>query len=210
MEHEVYKPGQIIFHHGDFGDKLYIVLVGSVNIYVQKNLEEIAEDKKVLDSRMGEIKQVSNRGSRLTGNYHFPIPEIALGYLQENNLYSGINKEVFGKWQIFSHFFSADDILLLGIGQLPKYFKDGIFLYKKIVTLGAGVKFGELALQKNAPRAATIVAKDPLQVVTLNRAQFKKTFSAALDRDSDKDQLFQLLFPGIQKGTLTKVCRLFR
>lgn len=203
----MYRPGQIIFHHGDFGDKLYIVLIGSVNIYVQKNLEEIAENVKIVDKALEAAKQASSRGTRLTGNYQFPIPESAIPGLQENNMFTGINKEIFSKWHIFCQLYSPDDIMTLGIGQVPKYFKDGVVLYKKIVTLGAGVKFGELALQKNAPRAATIVAKEQLHVVTLNRAQFKKTFSAALDRDSDKDKLFQSLFPGIQKGTLTKVIK---
>ena len=50
---------------------------------------------------------------------------------------------------------------MLGLQRLSVYYKDKAFLYKEVVSLKRNAFFGELALIKNDPRAATILAKIP-------------------------------------------------
>ncbi len=45
---------------------------------------------------------------------------------------------------------------------------------KEVYQYGPGDYFGELALIKNEPRAANIIAKTPLQLVALDRQSFKR------------------------------------
>jgi CRP/FNR family transcriptional regulator, cyclic AMP receptor protein len=50
---------------------------------------------------------------------------------------------------------------------------------KRIVDLGPGDFFGELALLDNAPRDATITAVTPLEVIVLTRAEFNTALAEA-------------------------------
>jgi CRP-like cAMP-binding protein len=44
---------------------------------------------------------------------------------------------------------------------------------EKVVELGEGRMFGEVALLKNAPRNATIIANSDIQLVVLTKKQFE-------------------------------------
>ena len=37
MQCEVFKPGDILMHKGDLGDKMYVILRGQLGVYMKKN-----------------------------------------------------------------------------------------------------------------------------------------------------------------------------
>ena len=53
-----------------------------------------------------------------------------------------------------------------------------------------GESFGELALLYNAPRAATIIAKDDVMLWSLDRATFKTILKTAMQMKREKIEVF--------------------
>ena len=54
--------------------------------------------------------------------------------------------------------------------------------FKEVAKLGDGKSFGELALLKNAGRAATIICAEPTRFATLHRKDYKLTIGAEVRR----------------------------
>lgn len=50
---------------------------------------------------------------------------------------------------------------------------DGVIL-RRIVDLGPGDSFGELALMKDEPRKATVITTEPTWCITLDKQSYKK------------------------------------
>ena len=58
MKYEKFKKGETIFRCGDAPNKFYIIMKGSVNIYLPKSEEEI---KKILEMQLeNEIDNIIN------------------------------------------------------------------------------------------------------------------------------------------------------
>ena len=65
---------------------------------------------------------------------------------------------------------------------IPKMFKLYPFTsVKELVTLGPGGYFGELALQSNEPRKATVTATSPTVCWTMDRSTFTNMLGMFMD-----------------------------
>lgn len=194
--------GQLVFHCGDFGDKMYIVLSGSINIYIKKSLEELMKTEELNAVAAQKAEESSKRRNSKLKSQQTSEKEGPFGDKFRKEL------EIFGKlakWPLVPELVKEEDLLTLGIGKTEDYFQNGVFKFKKVATLGQKAVFGELALQKNAPRAATIIAQERVEMCTLSRAVFQNIFSSAMNKDREKEAFFERNFPFLQKASLNKL-----
>ena len=105
-----------------YGWLVYINLQIVDDNNIQKNLEELSEERKIVEKTLQDSKIASNRGTRLTGINLFPLPDNVIPALKENGMYTEVNKEIFSKWHLFSSWYTMDDMLCFGIGNLKKYY----------------------------------------------------------------------------------------
>lgn len=200
LKYEYFEPERLVFHHKAIGDRLFIILKGTVNIYVPKGLDELSENKSQVNAIIGQSPTLSLRNLHRTSEQ-----EKIRAIFKENQVLTEVNLILLENWHLFRQMAAPHDLLLLTIGQLDNYYEDGVFKYKLLSICGEGDNFGEIAMQQNVPRSATVVSREALHVVTLNREVFKKVFSSALHHDKEKEDFFENLFPGIQRATRTKV-----
>ena len=69
FEIEYFEPGECLFHHGSWGDRLYYILEGDVQIYVPKNEEMIKSADSAFERRYDQVmckSQSVNRSSSQT------------------------------------------------------------------------------------------------------------------------------------------------
>jgi len=43
---EKFVKESVVFHHGELGDKYYLILKGACKVFIPKNVEEIEEEAK--------------------------------------------------------------------------------------------------------------------------------------------------------------------
>ena len=55
MKIMVLKQGQTVFWDGDKGENFYIVLSGSVNVYLQKTVKELETDKEIFRNNIDNL-----------------------------------------------------------------------------------------------------------------------------------------------------------
>jgi CRP-like cAMP-binding protein len=106
---------------------------------------------------------------------------------------------------------SDEDFLTLGIGKQAVYYKQGVFEYKPLATLGENQIFGDLALIRNSPRNATIIAKNSVTMLSLSKGSFDKIFSSTLKSEGQKIEFFEQLFGArISKQHIIGIQNLFK
>ena len=72
LHQRVYDKGEIIIKKGDFGDELYVVMVGAVGVYVDDNLQqcivELTENKTYGERsiQQPEVRQANLLAHRVT------------------------------------------------------------------------------------------------------------------------------------------------
>ena len=191
-----FKNGELIFHKGDVGNKVYIILSGTVAVFAPKSFEQTEQEftqqlgvlKKLKESlggketsRLEALKKVKNSWAKATytnlKNFVKFDRYLAL-LIMKKNLFPHINR---------------DDYLLLGIGRTHLYYKQGVFEFKKICEMKENSIFGELALIRNAKRSATIVAKTDLTLLTLSKDDFSNIFASTLKSEGEKNEFFEIL-----------------
>ena len=82
----------------------------------------------------------------------------------------------------------GDYFYVVDSGEFDIFVKKGSEEAKKVVTVGAGGSFGELALMYNAPRAATVTATTRSSVFALDRESFRRML---LDTTSSKRKMYE-------------------
>jgi CRP-like cAMP-binding protein len=198
LTYQKYEKGDYIFHKGDIGNKMYIILEGNVSIFIPKSLIESEVDADRLKEGLGELYLEDP-------NFKFPSKEEALvrvkGEFSRRTYLSLKNDFSFDEYLAMIlvrrdkfPWISDEDFLTLGIGKQAVYYKQGVFEYKAIATLGENKIFGDLALIRNAPRNATIIAKNSVTMLSLSKASFEKIFSSTLKSEGQKIQFFEQLF----------------
>lgn len=82
----------------------------------------------------------------------------------------------------------GDFFYVVDSGEFDIFVKKGSAEPKKVVTVGAGGSFGELALMYNAPRAATCTATENSSVWALDRVTFRRMI---MDNTSSKRKMYE-------------------
>ncbi|CAD8099104.1 unnamed protein product [Paramecium primaurelia] len=187
FKYEQFSKGQIVFNYGEYGDKVYLILLGEVGVFVSKSQEEIANDREVIETYKSNMN---------------PFEEEILDY-----------ETIFKKKKRAQ---DLQMELLLASQKNPfeinnMYFKDGICLYKKVFQFYSGQAFGDMALSSDKPRTASIlVLSDELHVLTMNRLDFKSVGERSIKEKNQTFEYFLSIFVGVSKFIVTKFIQYFQ
>ncbi|KAM3128137.1 hypothetical protein pb186bvf_019783, partial [Paramecium bursaria] len=151
LSYEVAQERQTIFHLGDIGRKFYIILRGSVWVLIkQKGLQDGQEEQPLKDENVKSKKKRKTTFARLTKQQSKPL--------------------------VKQQTFNLDDRLKsLTEQEFIETVHPGFI---KVGMMKSGDSFGEIALTKQMPRTATIVASEETHFATVTREQFNKLLSA--------------------------------
>lgn len=112
-----------------------------------------------------------------TGIAAFPEEGRILSNLTEEEwgVFLGIvGRRSFAAGQTVLHAGEADRTLYIIAAGSVDVIVDGFFGPRKIATITEGSVFGEMAFFDGAPRSATIVARESVDVLTLDRPSFER------------------------------------
>jgi CRP-like cAMP-binding protein len=191
-----FKTGEVIFHKGDVGNKVYIILTGTVAVFVPKSFEESEQE---FSQQVGVLKKLKEspgfkKSSRLEAlkKIKQDWPKTTYTNLKNSVKFDRYLALLIIQKDLFPHI-NRDDYLLLGIGRIHLYYRQGVFEFKKICEMKENAIFGELALIRNAKRSATIVAKTDLTLLTLSKDDFSQIFASTLKSEGEKNEFFEIL-----------------
>ncbi|CAD8065777.1 unnamed protein product [Paramecium primaurelia] len=158
LGYELQKKRQIIFNIGDIGKKFYIILKGSVWVLVQK--KGLQEGSGPTEEDQKQEEQLKNEKNK---------------EMMENMKKSTRKKTKKSKHQAFVTQVTLDDIFATMTDQ--EYLDTQFPTLTKVGIINSGESFGEIALTKQVPRTATIVAAEDTHFATVTRDQFNKLLS---------------------------------
>ncbi|CAK76689.1 unnamed protein product (macronuclear) [Paramecium tetraurelia] len=159
LSYEVQHRRQTVFNIGDLGKKFYIILKGSVWVLVQKKgLQDGSGPTEEDQKQEQDLKDEKNKE------------------MMENAKKNKKMKNKKNKPQAFITQVTLNDIFAT---MTDKEFLDTQFpTLQKVGQINSGESFGEIALTKQVPRQATIVAAEDTHFATVTRDQFNRLLSA--------------------------------
>lgn len=148
LKYESFKENERIMNFGDEGDKCYILLKGTVGIYKPFPVTKSMTLRKYVEylEKVKNEEQNKSKFERLL-NYNSKI--------DKNQLY----------------------LIDFDYNKLPKYSLplDIVLEEERELAKGKdGISFGEMALIKNEPRNATIIALEPCSLISIEKSDYNK------------------------------------
>ncbi|CAD8087745.1 unnamed protein product [Paramecium primaurelia] len=194
LQYEKYQKYNAVFNLGDQGDKFYIILTGTAAVYIKRQQQQIeTEEQEILP----KIQQY--------------LDKMQLNSIQEIELesrYSFYEKLIKKQTKPLKQIES--ELLLLNTGNFDMYFTIyGICKFQQISQLHSGQYFGDMALTTDKPRAASIITITDIQVLTLNKSNFKKIFEKQIKSQQEKIEYFLKMFPSMTKFKISKLIMYF-
>ncbi|CAD8156011.1 unnamed protein product [Paramecium octaurelia] len=194
LQYERFQKQNAVFNLGDQGDKFYIILTGTAAVYIKRQPQQIETEEQEIQPKIEQYldKMQLNSISEIETDSKFSFFEKL------------IKKQTKPSKQIES------ELLLLNTGNFDMYFtKYGICKFQQISQLHSGQYFGDMALTTDKPRAASIVTNTDLQVLSLNKANFKKIFEKQIKAQQEKIEYFLKMFPSMTKFKISKLIMYF-
>jgi len=191
MDYEFVKKDDPVFHFGDKGDKLYIILKGKVDICIPKVEEEIFEEIKDAENlpsnSLQESLELKRQIDRLINKYRgkSSLNLFPRASEKENPNDQDITIKIQNILQLRQRMKStkrdADYNLVAEYASKCKthhslYFDEFLCLFKKVRTMEPGCHFGELALSTSLLRGASAFALTDLHIITLSKENYKRIF----------------------------------
>ncbi|CAD8160890.1 unnamed protein product [Paramecium pentaurelia] len=188
LEYKQVKKGNIVFHCGERGDYFYMILKGTVLVYVPKKDEEIQKQKQIM-LQMNQCKEdMANTKKK---------DDAKQLQKQMQDLQNQL-KEYQGMEDILLFPFKSRYYQKLPNGQM-------ICLYKKVNTMKDGDCFGEVSLFRNEPRAATLIALDTLHLGALNKSNYLRIFESKLEKLNFTLGMLSKMFPQSSKEVVIQL-----
>ena len=148
LNYESFKKDEHIIYFGEIGDKFYIVLAGTVNIFKPspKNMNMTLHDYVDYLVRIRDLERNLIKFERVQ-NYNSNIDSVKLLRINYNS-----------------------SKLPYSTRKIPVVIEEERFLVKK----GPGDYFGEMALTRNETRNANIIADEECEMISIERSDYRK------------------------------------
>lgn len=102
----------------------------------------------------------------------------SLNFAQLDELIKAMKKQKFRKGEVvIQQGETGDAFYMISVGSVSVHIKKGMS-EKKVAGLSEGDFFGETALVTDAPRNATVIAEEPIELFVLHKNSFKKILLA--------------------------------
>jgi CRP-like cAMP-binding protein len=171
------KAGTVFFRQGDCGTNCYVILSGEVGVF-KFNEDRDADVLEKPSPRCADVNVIPERQQKHGQGKDSPMKGKSFAQIKGS--------------------ISADQ--LKGVDMPKERFRtlEGVNTYNDdsllggcVTTLGEGVHFGELALLKDAPRAATIKCTKDCEVLVIRRSPFQDV----MKKVTQKIKFFHEHFP---------------
>ena len=213
LDYELIKKGDHVFHYGEKGDKFYMILRGSVQIYVPKDEQEVRDEIERIDNKLssmanaGNVKNMSDfrdqvdkckakmKNKTMVTTFPLALPSVdALSHSKLKRSKTGVFDNSVLRLLLRQGVESDTITSLLKFTELyDVYFEDILCKFKKVRTMETGSYFGELAMSSNLPRGATVVASSDLHLLTLSKTAYVQIFEDVEKRLQEKLAFFAKL-----------------
>lgn len=235
-----FKRGDLLFNHGDLGDKMYVILSGECKLSMPKTRDEMEEEKVAYDQIKHDIDFATEKGTTYKGtetlrsntlnkSSHGTVETRHRNTPWDKCLESIRNNQPANAERILEKHKDNEDLrfTLVNIENLPhlvyddlyticfgdnfrKYFQEGVFRYKSISTINTGQAFGELALMANDTRSGTIFCTMDSILLSLNKKDFQKIFASSIKNEEEKMQFFEEMFHDWDKNMIVPFAYIFK
>ena len=180
LDYAFIPKGDTLFHYGDSGDRMYILLKGEVTLYFKKKAEELIEDEK----NRKAVKKVEN----LIKPRDWKELVKAIG----NSHIEDYNEEILEA--ICQNIVNPTELFLLNTGKVSFYCDKELMRFKNAIEYKSGSIFGEVALKQNQPRMGTIIATEDSNLAFLRKDKFDYFFSGKAIQDKKNKDFLKTIF----------------
>eukprot|EP00930_Biecheleria_cincta_P077200 TRINITY_DN6447_c0_g1_i1.p1 TRINITY_DN6447_c0_g1~~TRINITY_DN6447_c0_g1_i1.p1 ORF type:complete len:1121 (-),score=248.96 TRINITY_DN6447_c0_g1_i1:57-3023(-) len=176
------REHQVLFRQGDPPGDCYVVAEGSIDIFIFKEVDALGRKVRARDFPTPRSEDDPTRLKTINQEYeHFK----KTFETQEARKNPG-NVSEFEVWGKAARYSTTEGNS--AFGEVSKY-------GEKVATLSRGAVVGELALQNNKPRAATVRCSTDCVFLVLSKDVFQRVLGALVD----KMRFFNANLPGLSK-----------
>ncbi|CAK74478.1 unnamed protein product (macronuclear) [Paramecium tetraurelia] len=162
LSHETIKARQVVFNIGDIGKKFYIILSGSAWVLIQK--KGLQDGNQIGEEEKKNEESLRRQNTRKATLKHQQSMMKSKKFKKQATFFTETNQVLMD--EVYAKMTDAEFIEC----QFPTL--------QKVGQMKAGDSFGEIALTKQVPRTATIVAAEDTNFATVSREQFNKLLSS--------------------------------
>jgi CRP-like cAMP-binding protein len=164
LTYEHLLEGDLVFEQGEPGDAFYVILEGSVGVYVDDRLIEAAETEKVV---INPLKYITKAYKFAKKEDRRPTASVTPTAFVSNPLAaeSSSKSRKLGRAHTMGSVGASNDL-------------------RQVATLSKGQAFGEMALQTDQPRTATVRALNNLHLAKLDRSDYLRVIKSHYDKQT--------------------------
>lgn len=207
MTLERFEPGEALFHQGDEGEHIYLVLQGNIECAIEKLPEDVSRDRQRIRNELTLLKSqnVLREQSEITDYIAANFSSKFKDTLVARPEFDCKMKEIF-IYLDYIRTVKKDDLWMLGFSDhnipLSKYYNKEGFLFRRVFTAKHGDVIGETSIDKNHPRSGTCYAITKATVLKLSKQDFKAHFQTEENEDQKKYNFWKSYFPKLTERSL--------
>ena len=202
---EMYHGGTFLMKVGDVGKTFYVTLTGSISILVPKTFQRIMSEAEYINHLKLLYTWEENFLFEKTFNENSKVSQIKLEEVKKIIINEKINGSIPMTIEEYISRINCDKYINNNISV--KTIKIKIYGYIKVIDLGIGSTFGEIALiNENCLRTATIYIKESSFFGTISKNSYRNSIRAIQERVKRENInfVFNILFSQISLPIFTQ------
>ena len=217
---KTFRKGELLFHDGEKGDYMLMVLQGTIECAIKKTPEEKNISRGFLLKAFSDLKSSYYTKKVFDQKIREDYPPQVFMELDKGGEDVDLKLKDILFYRKELRVISEAEALMVGLGQNEftpglketenrRYYGGGLFNYKIVFSAKEGAIIGEQALETKAPRAATCYASETTYALVLSKRSFDNFFSGALDDQTEKNDFIELFFPNLSENKLVNLSYMF-
>ncbi len=202
---EMYHGGTFLMKVGDIGKTFYVTLTGSISILVPKTFQRIMSEAEYINHLKLLYTWEENFLFEKTFNENSKVSQIKLEEVKKIIINEKINGSIPMTIEEYISRINCDKYINNNISV--KTIKIKIYGYIKVIDLGIGSTFGEIALiNENCLRTATIYIKESSFFGTISKNSYRNSIRSIQERVKRENInfVFNILFSQISLPIFTQ------
>jgi CRP-like cAMP-binding protein len=181
LEYKFYSKGQALFHKGDFGDKMFVVLKGRATLYLGKKADDlIAASRRRTEMEAPKQPIVEQR----LWDIFIELVNVDNATKYSQALFDSFNKRIIHPYDLFT----------MIVGRYSTYVGEDLMRMFYILEYRGGSIFGEVALTHSQPRLGSIVVVDDCHTAELSAKDYETFFSGKAEEEKTNKEFLKSVF----------------